>query len=37
VQQNNNGLMSAFAVVVFVLLFAVTMINVRMSRLTKGV
>ena len=37
VQQNNYGLMSAFAVVVFVLLFAVTMINVRMSRLTKGV
>ncbi len=36
VQQNNYGLMSAFAVVVFVLLFAVTMINVRMSRLTKG-
>ena len=36
VQQNNYGLMSAFAVVVFLLLFAATMINLRATRLTKG-
>ncbi len=34
-QQNNYGLMSAFAVVVFLLLFAATMINLRLTRLTK--
>jgi arabinogalactan oligomer/maltooligosaccharide transport system permease protein len=37
VQQNNYGLMSAFAMVVFFLLFAATMFNLRLSRLTKGV
>lgn len=33
-QQNNYGLMSAFAVVVFLLLFVATMFNMRLSRLT---
>ncbi len=36
-QQNNYGLISAFAVVVFVLLFAATMFNLRLTRVTKGV
>ncbi len=31
-QQNNYGLMSAFAVVLFILLFSVTMLNLRLSR-----
>lgn len=37
VQQNNYGLMSAFAVVVFILLFGLTMLNVRLTRITRGV
>ena len=37
-QQNNYGLMSAFAVVLFILLFSVTMLNLRLSRANaKGV
>ena len=36
IQQNNYGLISAFAVVVFILLLIATMLNVRMSRLTRG-
>jgi arabinogalactan oligomer/maltooligosaccharide transport system permease protein len=37
-QQNNYGLMSAFAVVLFILLFAVTMLNLRLTRTNmKGV
>jgi len=36
-QQNNFGLISAFAVVVFILLFAATMFNLRLSRVTRGV
>jgi len=37
-QLNNFGLMSAFAVFLFILLFIVTMINVRLTRLnTRGV
>jgi arabinogalactan oligomer / maltooligosaccharide transport system permease protein len=36
-QQNNFGLMSAFAVVLFILLFAVTMLNLRLARAGQGV
>jgi arabinogalactan oligomer/maltooligosaccharide transport system permease protein len=34
--QNNYGLMSAFAVVVFVLLFIATVANLRTTKITKG-
>jgi arabinogalactan oligomer/maltooligosaccharide transport system permease protein len=36
IQQNNYGLMSAFAVVVFILLFLATIANLRATKLTKG-
>jgi arabinogalactan oligomer/maltooligosaccharide transport system permease protein len=36
-QQHNYGLMSAFAVVLFLLLFTVTMINLRLTRINQGV
>jgi arabinogalactan oligomer / maltooligosaccharide transport system permease protein len=36
IQQNNYGLISAFAVVVFVLLFIVTIANLRTTKITKG-
>lgn len=36
-QQNNYGLMSAFAVVVFLLLFGLTLLNLRTNRPAKGV
>ncbi len=37
IQQNNFGLMSAFAVVLFILLFAITMLNLRLTSANKGV
>jgi arabinogalactan oligomer/maltooligosaccharide transport system permease protein len=36
IQQNNYGLMSAFAVVVFILLFLATIANLRVTKITKG-
>jgi arabinogalactan oligomer/maltooligosaccharide transport system permease protein len=36
IQQNNYGLISAFAVVLFLLLFTVTMINLRLSGVNRG-
>ncbi len=36
ITQNNYGLISAFAMIVFVLLFLLTMVNLRATRITKG-
>jgi arabinogalactan oligomer/maltooligosaccharide transport system permease protein len=36
IQQNLYGLMSAFAVIVFIVLFAATIVNLRTTKLTKG-
>jgi len=36
-QNHNFGLMSAFAVILFILLFTATMINLRLTRANQGV
>jgi arabinogalactan oligomer/maltooligosaccharide transport system permease protein len=36
ITQNNYGLISAFAMIVFVFLFLLTMVNLRATRITKG-